>query len=78
MRPHHVALPVPCVPVRLHTVLWLLIGILISLLAAEPRSTTGLLLPSLYLCEMINFWSCGGKFVLHTQHEVVFSTDELL
>ena len=52
---HHlyVALHVPYVPVRLKAVLWSHIGILMRLLAAEPRSTAGLLIPSQCLRETI-------------------------
>ena len=49
LHPHNVALPGPYVPVRpcgLLAVLWSHIGTLIRLLAADPRSTTGLLFPS--------------------------------
>ena len=45
------ALPVPFVPVRLHAAHWSHIGILISLLAAKPRSTAGPLFPS------VNLWN---------------------
>ena len=45
----------PCLMCQseLHAVLWSHIGILLRLLAAEPRSTAGLLFPSQYLSGMI-------------------------
>ena len=46
MHPLNGALPIPYVPVRLHAVHWLYIGIPMRRLAAESRSTAGLLFPS--------------------------------
>ena len=46
VHPLNGALPGPYVPVRLHAVLSSHIGTLMHCLAAEPRSTTGLLFPS--------------------------------
>ena len=56
MHPNYGAIPVPNVPVRsyLHEVLWSHIDILMRLLAAGPRRTTGLLLPSWYLRRTIS------------------------
>ena len=53
MHPLNGALPEPYVPVRLHAVLWSHIGTLMHRLAAEPRSTAGLLFLSRCPCGMI-------------------------
>ena len=47
------ALPVPLCQSVIHALLWSHIGILLRLLAAEPRSTAGLLFLSQYLSGMI-------------------------
>ena len=61
---HHFygALPVPNVPVRLHSALGLTIGTLMRPLAAEPRNTAGLIFPWQYLCGtiLVTTYSVGG------------------
>ena len=49
MHPHHGALPVPMGRCEVHAVLWSHIGTLMRLLAAEHRSTAGLLFTFQYL-----------------------------
>ena len=49
----HNALPLPYEPVSVTRKAWSHIGILLSILAAEPLSTVGFLLHSQYLCGMI-------------------------
>ena len=53
MHPLYGALPDRMCQHGYHEVLWLHVGILIRLLAEEPLSTAGILLPSQYLCETI-------------------------
>ena len=53
MHPLYGAIPGRYVPVRLHAVLWPHSGTLMRLLAAEPRSTAGLLFPYQYICGTI-------------------------
>ena len=53
MHPLNGALLGPHVPGGLHAVLWSHIGTLMHRLAAEPRSTAGLLFPSRCPCRMI-------------------------
>ena len=54
-------LPGPYVPVRVHAVLWSHIGTLMRRLAAEPRSTTGLLFP----------FQCPSGTILLTPYSMV-------
>ena len=49
MHPLYGALPVPYVPVRVTRGVWTQIGILMRLLAADPRSTAGLFFSSQYI-----------------------------
>ena len=51
MHPNYNDQPAPYGP--LHAVLWPHISILLSLLAAEPRNTAGLLIPTQCLCGTI-------------------------
>ena len=53
MHPLYDAIPVPYVPMRVTSVLWSHIGILMCLLAVEPRSTGGLLFCSQCLCGIL-------------------------
>ena len=62
IHPLYGALPVPYVPVRFHAVLWLHIGILMGLLAAQPRSIEG----HLFTCEC----QCGT--ILPTLYSMVW------
>ena len=68
MHPLNDAIPGPYVPVRLHALPWSHIGIHMRRLAAEPRSTAGLLFPSqcpsgmimLTQCSMVWDWRVSG------------------
>ena len=62
MHPLNGALPGPYVPVRLHSVPWSHIGILMSHLPAEPRRTAGLLFPS----------QCPSGTILLTPYSMVW------
>ena len=62
VHPLNCALPGSYVQCGLHAVLWLLIGTLTPLLAAEPRSTAGLLFPS----------QCPPETILLTPYSMVW------